>query len=203
MYATRLVSLFVALLALATTVFALSHEEAKITDKVFFDIEHGGKNVGRIVLGLYGEVAPKTVENFVTLAQRGEGEGYAGSSFHRIIRNFMIQGGDFTRGDGRGGRSIWGGMFDDENFDLRHDRPGLLSMANAGPDSNGSQFFITVVKTPWLDGRHVVFGRVIEGHDVLSKVETVRTGPMDRPVEPVVIADSGIHRGTEGVRDEL
>ncbi|WFD36378.1 peptidylprolyl isomerase [Malassezia cuniculi] len=201
MYAMRLVSLLVALLALATTVLALTHEEAKITEKVFFDIEHGGKAAGRIVLGLYGDVAPKTVENFVTLAQRGEGEGYAGSTFHRIIRNFMIQGGDYTRGDGRGGRSIWGGSFDDENFDLRHDRDGVLSMANAGPDTNGSQFFITTTTTPWLDGRHVVFGRVVEGLDVLHKLEGVRTGPMDRPVESVVIVDSGVFGAPE--RDEL
>ena len=202
MYAMRLVTLFVALLAVATTAFALSHEEAKITQQVFFDIEHGGKAAGRIVLGLYGDLAPKTVENFATLAQRGEGEGYAGSIFHRIIRNFMIQGGDYTRGDGRGGRSIWGGSFDDENFDLRHDRPGLLSMVNAGPDTNGSQFFITTVKTPWLDGRHVVFGRVLEGLDVLHYLEGVRTGPMDRPVDNVVISDSGVLGGAPA-RDEL
>lgn len=123
-------------LVCATASLALSHKDAKVTNYVYFDIEQGEKTLGRITLGLYGETVPKTVENFVALAQRGEGRGYAGSKFHRVIKNFMIQGGDYTRGDGRGGLSIWGKSFPDETFELTHEGPGILSMVRRAPPAN-------------------------------------------------------------------
>ena len=191
------------LLTLSYIIVTAATSVDTITRKVFFDIEIGDQPAGRIVFGLFGDTVPRTVENFRALCTGEKGMGtqgtplhFKGSVFHRIIPGFMAQGGDFTRGDGRGGESIYGAKFDDENFKLTHGKPYLLSMANSGKNTNGSQFFITFEKTGWLDGKHVVFGEVLEGQDVVKAMEAVgsRSG---KTSAKVVLVDSGELAGGE------
>lgn len=166
--------------------------------RVYFDLKIGDRDKGRVVFELFNDVVPKTAENFRCLCTGEKGQGktgkplsYKGSIFHRVIKSFMIQGGDFTAFNGTGGESIYGEKFEDENFDLKHEKPFLLSMANSGPGTNGSQFFVTTVPTPHLDGKHVVFGQVINGKNIVREIENLPT-QSDKPTGgDVVVADCG------------
>ncbi|KAI5577490.1 hypothetical protein POPTR_009G132800v4 [Populus trichocarpa] len=173
-------------------------QDYEITHRVYLDIDIDGQRQGRIVIGLYGEVVPKTVENFRALCTGTKHKGasgkalhYKGIPFHRIISGFMIQGGDVVYGDGRGSDSIYGSVFPDENFKIKHSHAGVVSMVNSGPNSNGSQFFITTIKASWLDGEHVVFGKVIQGMDIVYAIEGGAGTYSGKPRKKVIIADSG------------
>jgi len=181
------------------TVAVAKGKQVDVTHKVYFDVSSDDKKLGTIVIGLFGKTVPKTVKNFIAFAGKGfEGQKFEGTKFHRVIKDFMIQGGDVVNMDGTGSVSIYGGKyFDDENFELKHTGPGILSMANAGKNTNGCQFFITTVATPWLDGHHVVFGKVIQGMDIVSTIENVRTTPEDKPVKDVVITRSFVEEVKE------
>ncbi|KAG2291657.1 hypothetical protein Bca4012_007613 [Brassica carinata] len=201
------------LLLAAFTIFlvlALSHtrkeeeeekqvaEDYQVTHRVFLDIDIEGQRLGRIVIGLYGNVVPKTVENFRALCTGEKGKAssgkplhYKGTQFHRIVSGFVVQGGDIIHGDGKGSESTYGGTFPDENFKVKHSHAGVVAMGNTGPDSNGSQFFITTIKATWLEGEHVVFGKVIQGMDNVFAIEGGAGTYSGKPRKKVVIADSG------------
>ncbi|XP_075711482.1 peptidyl-prolyl cis-trans isomerase-like [Rhinoderma darwinii] len=159
--------------------------------RVFFNITADGITLGRVVMELRFDVVPKTAENFLKLCTGEAGYGYKGCTFHRIIPSFMCQGGDFTNHNGTGGKSVYGGKFEDENFALKHSTPGVLSMANAGPNSNGSQFFISTIKADWLNGKHVVFGSVVEGMEVIKKMESYGSNS-GKTSKKIVIAHCGV-----------
>ncbi|XP_020237992.1 peptidyl-prolyl cis-trans isomerase CYP21-1 [Cajanus cajan] len=173
-------------------------ENPEITHRVFLEVDIDGQRLGRIVIGLYGQVVPKTVENFRALCTGEKGKSasgvklhYKGIPFHRIISGFVIQGGDIVHHDGRGYESVYGSTFPDETFKTKHSHAGVVSMVNSGPDSNGSQFFITTVKASWLDGEHVVFGKVVQGMDTVFAIEGGAGTYNGKPRKKVVIADSG------------
>ncbi|UXI18133.1 Plasminogen activator inhibitor 2 [Sarcoptes scabiei] len=171
----------------------------KLRPRCFFDISIDSQNVGRIVFELFDDVCPKTCENFKALCTGERGVGmmtqkplhYKNISFHRIVKNFIIQSGDFSQGNGKGGESIYGGTFEDESFHFKHEKPFLLSMANKGKNTNGSQFFITLAPAPHLDGVHVVFGHVISGKELVSSIADVPVDKQSRPTISVVISNCG------------
>lgn len=173
----------------AVAIASLAQGQDKLP-RCFFDLTSNGEKLGRIVVELRSDVVPKTAENFRALCTGEKGFGFKDSPFHRVIPGFMCQGGDFTSGDGRGGKSIYGDKFADENFSLKHTGAGVLSMANAGPNTNGSQFFLCTAATPWLDGKHVVFGKVVEGMDVVKKVEALGSQSGATKTK-IVVADCG------------
>lgn len=189
-----------ALLGLGGACSARMSGDLTVTKEVTFSLTQGGDDLGEVTIALFGNAVSKTTDNFCQLAngfQFDSGvDGYAGSIFHRVIKNFMIQGGDFTRKNGTGGKSIFGAKFEDENFSLKHGGPGWVSMANAGPNTNGSQFFICTSNTSWLDGKHVVFGKVKRGMPVVRAIEKGATDSRDRPIKEVKVASASCKKLT-------
>lgn len=196
---------FALVIVLVVLVIGVTAFKTDVTHKVHFEISSDGKAAGVIVIGLFGKVVPKTVNNFIAFAGKGYNKmNYEGSKLHRIIKDFMVQAGDVDAGDGSGSISIYGEKyFDDENFNLKHWSAGIISMANAGKNTNGCQFFITTAPTPWLDGHHVVFGKVLEGMDVLHAIENVKTTPEDKPVKDVIITRSSVHEVKEKLQVKM
>ena len=174
-------------------------DDSYVNPRCFLDLQIGGRRAGRLVVELFADVVPKTAENFRCLctgerglgAKTGKALHLRNTIFHRVIRGFMMQGGDFQNLNGTGGESIYGGKFEDENFTMMHNGAGVLSMANAGKNTNGSQFFVTFRKTEHLDGKHVVFGRVVEGMELVHEIENCETGEGDRPLDPIIVAKCG------------
>ncbi|GAB0087288.1 Peptidyl-prolyl cis-trans isomerase [Sergentomyia squamirostris] len=176
-----------------TTITLTAHAgNYKVTSQVYMDIFHEGKSLGRLTIGLFGEDSPKTVRNFRKICLKGiNNRSYNGTTFHRVISKFMIQGGDIVSGDGQGSVSIYGKTFDDENLNIDHTGPGFLGMANRGPNTNGCQFYITTIATPWLNGKHTIFGKVVDGQGIVHKIEHVRTNSDDVPLKPVRVKRCG------------
>ncbi|XP_026743185.1 peptidyl-prolyl cis-trans isomerase B-like [Trichoplusia ni] len=186
-------SSFMILLLVSTNLLLCEARQFRVTDQVYFDIKTEEKDLGRVVIGLFGDLAPKAVKNFKSLSTTGiQGKSYKGTSFNRIIKRFMVQGGDVVADDGTGSISIYGETFDDENLETQHTGAGFVSMANKGPNTNGCQFLITTVGTPWLDNLHTVVGKVVEGQNIIHMVEHTPTDVDDRPTVRVYIADSGL-----------
>ncbi|XP_062551088.1 peptidyl-prolyl cis-trans isomerase, rhodopsin-specific isozyme isoform X2 [Armigeres subalbatus] len=177
------------------TLIASTHSATfTVTSQVFMDVSINGKEEGRVIIGMFGEEAPKTVDNFRHICIHGiDGISYKGSRFHRVINKFMVQGGDIVSGDGHGSVSIYGKYFEDENLHINHSSSGFIAMANRGPNTNGCQFYITTVPAPWLNGKHTIFGKVLDGHGVVHKVEQQKTDTDDYPVPTIIIEDCGDH----------
>ncbi|XP_017855450.1 peptidyl-prolyl cis-trans isomerase, rhodopsin-specific isozyme [Drosophila busckii] len=182
------------LLSLLITLAVANGLSFKVTARIYMDVKQNKQSLGRITFGLFGEIAPKAVANFRHICLRGiNGSSYVGARFHRVVSRFLVQGGDIVTGDGAGSISIYGDFFEDEPqaLNVEHNRPGYVGLANRGPHTNGCQFYITTVGAKWLDGKHVVFGKVLEGMDTLYAIEDVKTDTDDFPIEPVVITNCG------------
>lgn len=185
-------SLLLLLLLAATSCYSGDAAKYRVTSQVYMKFRQGTQPLGKVVFGLFGDEAPKTVANFRQLCTDGvDGMSYTGTYIHRIIERFLIQGGDVVNGDGSGAISVYGQYFEDENTTNNHTGPGFLGMANRGPDTNGCQFYVTAMATPWLNGKHTIFGKVVEEQAIIHAIEKSKTDSDDRPLKPVVITECG------------